>query len=375
MKLNLGCGVNHLQGYVNVDVHPAAKPDVVHDLEQFPWPFETDSVDEVVMSHVLEHLGASPVKFVGIFQELYRVCRPGALIKIAVPHPRHDNFLGDPTHVRVVTPQVLSLFSKKNCAEWAKQGAANTPLAVYADVDFELGDIKMVVEPAYAKKPNLEELARHWNNVVVEYRMVLEVIKAPASTTVKLAADDDPEASPPTLVAPGKVQAMLELAAGAAAAAPAGAFAEFGVYKGGTAWCLARLAREHKRELWLFDTFNGIPCADPAIDYHKVGDFGDTSLEAVKARIPDAVFVPGVFPQSVASRELPKFAFVHVDADQYESVKAACEVFGPLMLPGGVMWFDDYRCATTPGATKAVDECFGPLVAFHRGHAYMRWAA
>jgi len=185
MKLNLGCGVNHLQGYVNVDVHPAAKPDVVWDLEKFPWGIATifghtlpeSSVDEVMLSHVLEHLGRDPVVFVGIFQELYRVCKPGALVKIVVPHPRHDNFLGDPTHVRVVTPQVLSLFSKKLCAEWAAKGAANTPLAVYADVDFEIRDVRMIVEPAFAKKPNLEELARHWNNVVVEYQMVLEVMK------------------------------------------------------------------------------------------------------------------------------------------------------------------------------------------------------
>lgn len=180
MKLNLGCGVNHLQGYVNVDVHPAAKPDVLHDLERFPWPFEADSADEVVLSHVLEHLGADPKVFVGVFQELYRVCLGGALVKIAVPHARHDNFIGDPTHVRVVTPQVLSLFSRALCAQWAKDGAANTPLAVYADVDFEIRDVKMIVEPAYAKKPNLEELARHWNNVVVEYRMVLEVMKPSA---------------------------------------------------------------------------------------------------------------------------------------------------------------------------------------------------
>jgi len=181
MKLNLGCGVNHLQGYVNVDVHPAAKPDVVHDLEHFPWPFEAGSVDEVVLSHVLEHLGRDPVVFVGIFQELYRVCKPGALVKIVVPHPRHDNFIGDPTHVRAVTPQVLSLFSKKLCAEWAAKGAANTPLAVYAGVDFEIRDVRMIVEPAFAKKPNLEELARHWNNVVVEYHLVLEVMKPAAA--------------------------------------------------------------------------------------------------------------------------------------------------------------------------------------------------
>lgn len=177
MKVNLGCGQNKLDGYVNVDCQPAAKPEVLHNLEEFPWPFEASSVDEVVMNHVLEHLGADPEVFVGVFVELYRVCKGGALVKIAVPHPRHDHFLGDPTHVRVVTPEVLSLFSQKNCAAWAKSGAANTPLALYADVDFELRETRFSVEPQYAGKPNVAELARHWNNVVQEIRMVLEVLK------------------------------------------------------------------------------------------------------------------------------------------------------------------------------------------------------
>jgi hypothetical protein len=137
-------------------------------------------VDEVVLNHVLEHLGADPDVFVGIFCELYRVCRGGALVKIAVPDPHHDDFLGDPTHVRAVTPQTLTLFSKKNCAAWAKSKAANTPLAVYADVDFELREVKRVVDPALVKRVNLDELCNAWRNVVVEWRMVLEVMKPAA---------------------------------------------------------------------------------------------------------------------------------------------------------------------------------------------------
>jgi len=88
MKLNLGCGQNKLQGYVNTDREPAVKPDVLMDLEKFPWPFEDDSVDEVVAFHVLEHVGATSEMFVRIMQELYRVCRAGAEVRIAVPHPR-----------------------------------------------------------------------------------------------------------------------------------------------------------------------------------------------------------------------------------------------------------------------------------------------
>jgi O-methyltransferase len=158
-------------------------------------------------------------------------------------------------------------------------------------------------------------------------------------------------ARPHSLVPRSLIDALIREARGC----PAGAFAELGVYKGGVAWHLAGVAREQGRALWLFDTFSGIPFADP-IDVHKPGDFGDTSREAVALAIPDAVIVAGVFPESAAALDLPGFAFVHVDADQYRSVRAACERFAPLMVPGGVMWFDDYGCLD--GATRAVDEAF-----------------
>ncbi len=177
MKLNLGCGQNRLEGYVNADREPSVEPDVVMDLEEFPWPFEDDSVDEVVANHVLEHVGATANVFIGVMQELYRVCRGGALIRIAVPHPRHDNFLDDPTHVRAITPMTLQMFSKASCAEWKRLGAANSPLALYADVDFELKDVQVVVGDKYKDAPDLQEMVERCNNVANEYRMVLEVIK------------------------------------------------------------------------------------------------------------------------------------------------------------------------------------------------------
>jgi SAM-dependent methyltransferase len=177
VKLNLGCGQNRLDGFLNTDREPAVEPDVVMDLEDFPWPFDTDSVDEVVANHVLEHVGATPELFIGVMQELYRVCRGGAVVRIAVPHPRHDNFLDDPTHVRAVTPTTLALFSKKCCAEWKRTGMANSPLALYAGVDFDVREVNVVMEEKYRGRADAEELAEHWNNVAMEYRMVLEVIK------------------------------------------------------------------------------------------------------------------------------------------------------------------------------------------------------
>ena len=59
MKLNMGCGHNKREGYVNVDMSPVCNPDVVWDLETLPWPWQDNSVDGVLFNHSLEHLGQS----------------------------------------------------------------------------------------------------------------------------------------------------------------------------------------------------------------------------------------------------------------------------------------------------------------------------
>ena len=74
MKVNLGCGNKILQGWVNLDKYDVYPVDVVHDLETFPYPFETGSCTEILMNHVLEHLGADADIFNGVVKELHRIC-------------------------------------------------------------------------------------------------------------------------------------------------------------------------------------------------------------------------------------------------------------------------------------------------------------
>jgi hypothetical protein len=152
---------------------------------------------------------------------------------------------------------------------------------------------------------------------------------------------------------------------------PAGCFVEVGVYKGGSAAVLADVARVQARSLWLFDTFTGIPHADPGCDVHKVGDFGDASLEEVKRAIPDAVCIAGIFPGTLPD-DLPPVAFAHLDCDQFESVHAAALALEPYMVSGGVMVFDDYD--VLPGARLAVEELFaGRIEISAQGKARVRF--
>ncbi len=81
-KLNLGSGDFKKEGYVNIDVEESLQPDIVHNLEQFPYPFEDDSFDLIEADHLLEHLN-EPFQ---VMKELRRISKPGGKIIIRVPH-------------------------------------------------------------------------------------------------------------------------------------------------------------------------------------------------------------------------------------------------------------------------------------------------
>jgi hypothetical protein len=191
MRLNLGCGNRKLPDWLNVDKVAACSPDQVVDLEALPWPWPNDSVEQIALFHVLEHLGAATEVYLGIFKELYRVCRDGALVSIIVPHPRHDHFLNDPTHVRVVTEIGLLMFSQATNRRWIAAGAADTPLGIYLGIDFETASVqRMLAEPWSGRfergeisNADLEHAAQCYNNVIVQTEIVLRAVKPAGSKT------------------------------------------------------------------------------------------------------------------------------------------------------------------------------------------------
>ena len=155
MKLNLGCGKDYIDDWVNVDFYDDLNCDVVHDLEEFPWPWENDSVSEIKIIHTLEHLGADWKVYIKILQEMYRICEDDATIEVHVPSPWHWNYISDPTHVRPVTPDGLNLFSKEHCQLCIDEGTSETPFAMIYDVDLRPHNIVWMYDKMWQKKLNI----------------------------------------------------------------------------------------------------------------------------------------------------------------------------------------------------------------------------
>lgn len=134
---------------------------------------------------------------------------------------------------------------------------------------------------------------------------------------------------------------------------------ECGVYRGGSALVLAEAASPAR--VRLFDTFQGLPAPDPERDFHREGDFGDTSLDRVAALFTihaHVILHPGTIPETFAGLESRRISLLHLDVDLYPSVKAGLEWCYPRMLPTGAIVIDDYGFPSCPGATAATDEFF-----------------
>jgi hypothetical protein len=160
----------------------------------------------------------------------------------------------------------------------------------------------------------------------------------------------------PSLIVPERLDYLERMARNA----PRGDFVELGVYQGGSAERLYKVAQEQGRELYLFDTFDGMPfCDRDRGDVHGIGSFDHVDFVSIVRAMPKAIICKGVFPHTMAVARkagLGKIAFAHIDADAYWSITWACWLFEGRMVTGGRMLFDDYHALE--GAHRAIDDAY-----------------
>ncbi len=104
--LHLGAGRKKIEGAVTLDINPRANPDVVWDLNVFPYPFPDVAFDVIVCEHVIEHLR----DIVRVMEELHRISSASGRVWIRVPHFSSLNFNTDPTHAHAFSSRSLDYF-------------------------------------------------------------------------------------------------------------------------------------------------------------------------------------------------------------------------------------------------------------------------
>ena len=152
-KLNLASGNNRIEGYFGIDIKKTDAVDAVMDLEVFPWDIESNSVEEIICSHYVEHtpeetyskrlirltnesddwatykqkvslidLFAPSDGFILFMDEVYRILKDeivdpdgkvhGGSIKIIAPYYSSMRCWQDPTHRRAISDASFFYFNK-----------------------------------------------------------------------------------------------------------------------------------------------------------------------------------------------------------------------------------------------------------------------
>jgi len=138
IKLHLGCGLTHLDGWVNCDrTKHSPHVDEAFDL-MADWPFPDNSVSAVYASHVLEHL-PDPFHF---FAELWRVLLPVGTALLRVPFGGHRSAWGDLTHLRAYYPESFAFVQPGYAA------AVGNPQSDAWTAFFGLGSVDVRMDPA-----------------------------------------------------------------------------------------------------------------------------------------------------------------------------------------------------------------------------------
>ena len=162
----------------------------------------------------------------------------------------------------------------------------------------------------------------------------------------------------------------------------AGDFVECGVWRGGSTMAAARTLvamQDTERELWLYDTFDGMSEPGPAdVDHagndaaHLLAEQDKQDSQSIWCRSPlDEVkqnvrstgypfkrfrFVQGKVEETIPNQLPDRISLLRLDTDWYESTLHELEHLYPRLSQGGVLIIDDY--GHWQGCRRAVDEYF-----------------
>ncbi|MFC1562596.1 methyltransferase domain-containing protein [candidate division KSB1 bacterium] len=94
--LDVGCGPNSKkEGSIGLDKRPAPHVDIVHDLNEYPYPFPDNNFDWIEMSNIIEHVE----KPLYMLNEVHRIAKNGATVRILTPHYSSQLSYGDFEHL------------------------------------------------------------------------------------------------------------------------------------------------------------------------------------------------------------------------------------------------------------------------------------
>lgn len=124
---------------ITLDMDKETNPDVVHDLNQLPYPFDHNTFDEIHAYEVLEHCGRQGDYrfFFDQFTEFHRILKPGGYFIASCPNWDSPWAWSDPGHTRIISPDMVSFLMQSQYEGCGSDGNARADYRFCYKVDFQ----------------------------------------------------------------------------------------------------------------------------------------------------------------------------------------------------------------------------------------------
>jgi len=222
-------------------------------------------------------------------------------------------------------------------------------------------------------------------------RVGLDIVRWPPTDFDERALATIRRVLPRTMTSPERLYALVEAVRYVCAAGLEGDVVECGVWRGGSMMAAALTLLERRdleRQLYLYDTFEGMPAPGPEdVNFHgrpaevqlRIADRSNPRSVWCHAMLEDVKegmlatgydagrmhFIKGRVEDTLPARAPARIAILRLDTDWYESTRHELVHLYPRLVPGGVLIIDDY--GHWLGSRKAADEYF----AEHNIHALL----
>ena len=296
--LDVGCKDRKQVNFIGIDSRPHPGVDIVHDLEVFPYPIETDSCHTIKCAHVIEHI--KPWLVIPFMDELWRMLVVGGQLALSAPYARSNGFIQDPTHCTMITERTFMYFDQDSpIYEHYRPKPWKTDYCAYKPD----GNIEVIL----VKRAEFNE-----SNLVTK-AMMLGAIQKPSELQSFLEFMKDK-----------KMDTVVEV----------------GTARGGVFYALCKIAGD-KAKVISIDMPGG----------QFGGGYVETDIETFKTFRKDAQelsFIRKDSHKESTKKELQKILgkdeidLLFIDGDHtYKGVKKDWEMYSPLVREGGIIAFHD----------------------------------
>ena len=94
--LDVGCRDRKQDNFIGIDTKLRPGVDIVHNLEQFPYPIKDGECLTIKAAHVIEHI--KPWLVIDWMNEMWRMLKVGGQLAVSAPYANSALYLQDPTH-------------------------------------------------------------------------------------------------------------------------------------------------------------------------------------------------------------------------------------------------------------------------------------